>query len=70
MLQRCFEQKDQLLTFAVDWKKMEFVDFLCDQEKMRLLAYVTDIFGKFSEQNASIGFPSVYVVHAFLENST
>uniref|UniRef100_H3B3H2 Uncharacterized protein n=1 Tax=Latimeria chalumnae TaxID=7897 RepID=H3B3H2_LATCH len=40
--------------YATDWKKTEFVDFLCDEQKMCLLAYLTDIFKKLNKQNASL----------------
>ncbi|KAJ3588490.1 hypothetical protein NHX12_012082 [Muraenolepis orangiensis] len=54
VLQRFFELKDELLAFFTDVKKPELVDFLCDQNKMCLLAYITDIFGKLNDLNMSM----------------
>ena len=54
VLERFFKLRNKLLAFSMDVKKTDFVDFLCDQQKMCLLAYVTDIFGKLNELNTSM----------------
>lgn len=54
VLERFFKLRNELLAFFMDVKKTDFVDFLCDQQKMCLLAYVTDIFGKLNELNTSM----------------
>ena len=46
--------RNEMLAFSMDVKKTDFVDFLCDQQKMCLLAYVTDIFGKLNKLNTSM----------------
>ncbi|XP_029447997.1 zinc finger BED domain-containing protein 5-like [Rhinatrema bivittatum] len=54
ILERFFELRDQLLAFAVDFAKTEFIDFMCDDQKMCHLAYIADILGKLRELNASV----------------
>lgn len=53
-LERFFKLRNELLAFSMDVKKNDFVDFLCDQQKMCLLAYATDIFRKLNELNTSM----------------
>ena len=53
-----FELRDELLAFFMDVKKRNLLIFF-DQNKMCLLAYVTDIFGKLNELKMSRGVTNI-----------
>ena len=54
-MERFFALREKLSSFTMDVKKnTDLVDFLCHEKKMCVLAYVTGIFGKLNELNASM----------------
>lgn len=54
VLERFLKLRNELLAFSMHVKQTEFVDFLCDQQKLCFLLYVTDIFGKLNDPNISM----------------
>ena len=53
-LGKIFHVKRGTVVIQNECKNTDLLDFLCNEKKMCLLAYITDIFGKLNELNASM----------------